>query len=359
MCGKERNTEARYFKRLAKWSSIIVCLSLFLLFSMAIAITIGPMSISIENALSIILHQVPILGNLVNVQWASLEEAVVVQLRIPRVVSAAIVGIALSIAGTVFQGIFRNPMADPYVLGVASGAGFGASLAIVLGVGLAPLGAIYAIPLMASIGAILTMFLVYGIARTGRRIPVMRLLLAGIAVSSFFSALISIIMTIAGESMHVLVSWLFGGFTIIRWEYINIAAPTIIVGSIAIYAFARDLNIMLLGDDQAKQLGVEVENVKKLMLILASIVTAVAVSISGIIGFIGLIVPHMMRILVGPDHRILLPSSALAGAILLVLCDTLARTLVRPIMLPTGVITAMLGCPFFIYLLKTSGKIRI
>lgn len=355
------NAESRYLKRFAKWLLIVVGLSIFLLFSMAIHVAIGPMSITVENALGIILHQVPILGNLVNVQWTSLEEAVVVQLRLPRVLSAVLAGIALSIAGTVFQGLFKNPMADPYMLGLASGAGFGASLAIVLGFGLSSMGAIYAIPLMASIGAISTMFLVYGIARTSSGIPVLRLLLAGMSVGSFFSALIWIMMVIAGESAHVLVFWLFGGFTMARWEHICIAAPVILLGFIAIYAVARDLNIMLLGEDQARQLGVEVETVKKLMLVLASVVTAAAVSISGAIGFVGLIIPHMMRILVGPDHRILLPSSALAGAILLVLCDSLTKEVasVGTIGLPIGVITAMLGCPFFIYLLIRSKKIRM
>jgi iron complex transport system permease protein len=317
------------------------------------------MQISVENALGIIVHQIPILGNVVDGQWTPLEENVIMQLRLPRVLSAVLVGAALSIAGVVFQGIFRNPMADPYVLGVASGAGFGASLAIVFGVGLSSLGLFYAIPLMACISALSTMFLVYAIARTGFGVPVLRLLLAGIAVSSFFSSMISLIISTAGEGIHAAFNWLFGGFPISRWEYINVASPAILVCSVAIYAFARDLNVMLLGEEQARQLGVKVEAVKKCLIILSSLITAVAVSISGIVGFIGLIVPHIMRILVGPDHRILIPSSALAGASLLVLCDIVARTILRPIVLPTGIVTAMLGAPFFIYLLMKSGKIAV
>jgi iron complex transport system permease protein len=338
------------------WTAIILVLSVCLLFSMALASTVGPMPMSVGDVLGIIVHQIPILGNVVNGQWTSLEESVVVQLRLPRVLSAVLVGAALSIAGVVFQGIFRNPMAEPYVLGVASGAGFGASLAIVYGVGLSSLGLFYAIPLMACIGALSTMFLVYFIARTSSGIPVLRLLLAGIAVSSFFSSMISLMIATAGEDIHAAFNWLFGGFPISRWEYINMAAPVILLCSVVIYAFARDLNVMLLGEDQARQLGVEVETVKKRLIILGSLITAVAVSISGIIGFIGLIVPHMMRILVGPDHRILIPSSALAGASILVLCDAVARTILRPILLPTGIVTAMLGAPFFVYLLMKSGK---
>jgi iron complex transport system permease protein len=163
----------------------------------------------------------------------------------------------------------------------------------------------------------------------------------------------------AGEDIHAAFSWLFGGFPISRWEYINVASPAILVCSVAIYAFARDLNVMLLGEEQARHLGVEVETVKKRLIILGSLITAVAVSISGIIGFVGLVVPHITRILVGPDHRILIPSSALAGASLLVLCDAVARTILRPIVLPTGIVTALLGAPFFVYLLIKSGRITV
>lgn len=353
------SAEINYLKRFAKWSLILVSLSAILLFSMGVATAVGPMAIPVDKALSIILHQVPLLDNFIPVQWTSVEESVIVQLRLPRVLSAAVVGVALAMAGVAFQCLFRNPMADPYVLGVASGAGFGASLAMILRLGFSFFGAIYAIPFMASIGAISTVFLVYGIAKTGAELPVLRLLLAGIAVSSFFSALISVIMALAGEDLHAVYMWLLGGFSLSRWEYIYIAAPTVIVGFVILYAFAKDFNIILLGEEQAKQLGVEVEKVKKTVLIVSSVITAVAVSISGIIGFIGLIIPHIMRILAGPDHRILLPSSALAGASILVLCDTIARNIIRPITLPTGIITTMLGCPFFIYLLKKTGKIRI
>ena len=359
MCSGKSGVETKYLKRFAKWTSITLALSLILLSSMALASTVGPMPISVGNALGIILHQVPLVGNAVKEQWTTVEENVVVQLRLPRVISAVLVGVALSIAGVVFQGIFKNPMADPYVLGVASGGGFGALLAIVSGVGLPSLGLFYAVPVMACVGALSTMFLVYAIARTGFGIPVLRLLLAGIAVSSFFSSLISLMIATAGEDIHAAFSWLFGGFPISRWEYINVASPAILVCSAAIYAFARDLNVMLLGEEQARHLGVEVETVKKRLIILGSLITAVAVSISGIIGFVGLIVPHITRILVGPDHRILIPSSALAGASLLVLCDAVARTILRPIVLPTGIVTALLGAPFFVYLLIKSGRITV
>lgn len=348
--------EEKYLKRYARWASITLSLLILLLLSTVFASSVGPAQIDAGKVFGIILHQIPLIGGAINKYWTPLEEGAVLQIRLPRVLSAALVGVALSIAGTIFQCVFRNPMADPYMLGVASGAGFGATLVIVLGVGLSQLGLFCAIPLMAFIFAMLTLFLVYSIARTGFGIPILRLILAGIAVSSFFSALISLMMAVAEEGVHAAFSWLFGGFPISRWEYIYVAAPVILLASALIYAFARDLNVMLLGDEEAKHLGVEVEGLRKRLLILASLVTAVAVSMSGIIGFIGLVVPHMMRILVGSDHRILIPSSALFGASLLVLCDTVARTILRPIVLPAGIVTAMLGAPFFIYLLIKSGR---
>jgi iron complex transport system permease protein len=353
---QENAIETRYLKRVTKWLSIIFILLACLFFSTALSSMIGPMPISVEKSLGIISRQIPILGSLTSCNWTPQEEIVITQLRLPRALSAVLVGIALSIAGVVFQGIFRNPMADPYVLGIASGAGFGASLALVFGISLPSISLIYTIPAMASIGALSTVFLVYVIARTSYGIPVLRLLLAGIAVSSFFSSLITVLLVIAGEEAHAVFSWLFGGFPIVEWGFIDVTAPIILLCSIIIYAYARDLNIMLLGEEQAQQLGVEVENVKKRLIILASIATAAAVSVSGIIGFVGLIVPHIMRIVVGPDHRILIPLSALAGAILLTLCDIVARIMLRPIVLPTGIVTSMLGAPFFIYLVVRSGK---
>lgn len=350
--------EAKRLKLVAKWATVISILSICLILSMSLSSMVGPMPMGVEKVLGIMLRQVPVLGGLLDRCWTPQEEVVVVQLRLPRALSAALVGMALSAAGVVFQGVFRNPMADPYVLGVASGAGFGASLAIVLGLGLPSLGLIYAVPVMASMGSLLTMALVYLIARAGGGLPILRLLLAGIAVSSFFSSMTSLMLAVAGEELHAAFSWLFGGFPAVRWELVYVAAPVILACLILIYAYARDLNVMLLGEEQAKQLGVEVEDVKRRLMVSASIVTAAAVSVSGIIGFVGLIVPHMMRLLVGPDHRILIPSSALAGATLLTLCDVAARTMLRPVVLPTGVVTSMLGAPFFTYLLARSERLR-
>ncbi|MCP8304691.1 MAG: iron chelate uptake ABC transporter family permease subunit [archaeon] len=352
---RHKSGEKDYFERFARWKMIIIFLVLALMLTITFAVTIGPKQIPPLDAWRIIVKNIPFLGNLVGdgssgVEY-SVNQSIVLQIRLPRIIAATIVGVALAVAGVVLQGLLRNPMADPYVIGISSGAALGASIVIGLGIGFSFLG-IDAIQLMAFIGGLITVFVVYNIARTGPKVPMLTVLLAGIAITSFLSAIISFIMITLGESLHALVFWLFGSFTLSSWDNVAVAMPVIIIGLIVIVIFARQLNIMLLGDDQAQQLGVDIEKLKKIMLIVASLITAAAVSISGIIGFIGLIIPHIARILVGPDHRILVPSSALAGAIILVLCDTAARTIMEPVELPVGVFTAFFGVPFFLYLLR-------
>ena len=344
--------EATYFKRFARWKIIIILLTLTLILTVAFAVTIGPMQISPLDAYKIIIKNIPFIGDLVRGGSSSIEEVVVLQVRLPRILAAAIVGIALAVAGVVLQGLFRNPMADPYVIGISAGASLGASLAIAFGIGLSFFGLLYSIPLMAFVTALGTVLLVYSIARTGQGVPMLTLLLVGIAVNSFLLAIISIIRLVSGEAIHAIMAWIFGSLVACNWNYVKIALPFVIIGVALIYVFARDLNIILLGEEQARHLGVDTERLKRIMLASATLITAAAVSISGIIGFIGLIIPHIARILVGPDHRILIPSSALAGAIVLILCDTIARTIVRPAELPVGIITSLIGGPFFVYLIR-------
>ena len=344
--------EATYFKRFARWKIIVILLTLTLILTVAFAVTIGPMQISPLDAYKIIIKNIPFIGDLVRGGSSSIEEVVVLQVRLPRILAAAIVGIALAVAGVVLQGLFRNPMADPYVIGISAGASLGASLAIAFGIGLSFFGLLYSIPLMAFVTALGTVLLVYSIARTGQGVPMLTLLLVGIAVNSFLLAIISIIRLVSGEAIHAIMAWIFGSLVACNWNYVKIALPFVIIGVALIYVFARDLNIILLGEEQARHLGVDTERLKRIMLASATLITAAAVSISGIIGFIGLIIPHIARILVGPDHRILIPSSALAGAIVLILCDTIARTIVRPAELPVGIITSLIGGPFFVYLIR-------
>uniref|UniRef100_UPI000EFB8824 vitamin B12 ABC transporter permease BtuC n=1 Tax=Halalkalicoccus subterraneus TaxID=2675002 RepID=UPI000EFB8824 len=257
---------------------------------------------------------------------------------------AAVVGFALAAAGTVMQGFFRNPMADPSIIGVSSGAALGAVASIVLplSVGLRP---------MAFGCAIVTAFGVYLIASTGGRTPVATLLLAGVAVQTFLGAMISYMQLSAGESLEQVVYWLMGHLHASTWHDVSLSLPVVLPIFALLLIYAGDINVLLLGEEDAQSLGIEVERTKRLLLAAASVITAAGVAVSGVIGFVGLIVPHMMRLLVGPDHRILLPTSALAGAVFLVATDTVARA--GPAEVPVGIVTAAIGAPFFLYLLRT------
>jgi len=275
----------------------------------------------------------------------TIAETIVRRLRLPRIVLAAVVGFALAAAGTVMQGFFRNPMADPSIIGVSSGAAVGAVATIAL-----PLAVPFGLQTAAFVGALLTAFAVYLIATEGGRTPVATLLLAGVAVQSLLSALISYLLLEAGESLEKALYWMMGYLHNSSWEQVEVTLPLALLAFAVLFAYARDLNVLLLGEEDAAALGIGVERTKRILLGVASIITAAAVAVAGVIGFVGLIVPHMMRLVVGPDHRILLPTSALAGATFLVATDTLARA--GPEQLPVGIVTAAVGAPFFLYLLR-------
>ncbi len=334
-------------KRQFKWGLILGMLVAGLLVSIVFALAIGSTRIPPLLIAKIFISKVVRIHS----DWPAYFEAIVIGVRLPRVLLGALVGAALSIAGCSMQGLFRNPMASPYVIGIASSSAFGASLAIILALGMSWVGP------LAFLFSVATAFLVYSIARVRGKIPVGTLLLSGIAISLFFSALVSFTQYIAGErELRQIVFWLMGGLWASNWNKVVTTLPMIFLGSIGMLFFSRDLNILLSGEEQAQDLGVETELVRKMVLVLASLVTATAISTCGIIGFVGLIIPHMMRILVGPDHRILLPSSFLAGAIFLVWADTLARRIIAPSELPVGIITAIIGVPFFLFLLRSRKK---
>jgi iron complex transport system permease protein len=345
-------TGETYFKRFSQWKIIVVLLLVVLAITVAVSTAIGPIQISPLDVYRIIFHKIPFIGDLVADTSSPISQEVVLVVRLPRVLAAALVGVALASSGAVLQGLLRNPMADPFIIGVSAGASFGATIAMVFGVGFSLFGMLYAIPIMAFIGALGTVFLVYNLSKRGDMISMLTLLLIGVAITSFFSAIVSLVRLLNSETSPMIVFWLLGSLNMTTWTYVYMVLPFIIIGLALIFYFARDLNTVSLGEEQARHLGVDTENLKKILLICVSLVTAAAVSISGIIGFIGLIIPHIMRLLVGPDHRILLPTSALAGAIVLILCDTLARTILSPSEVPVGILTALLGCPFFIYLLR-------
>ncbi len=324
----------------------LILLSLILILSIVLATVIGPVEISPVLVSRIILAKLPFAGDLILKSWSQAEETIVIQIRLPRILLGVLVGAALATAGTAMQGLFKNPMADPYIIGISSGGALGAAIAVVLRMGL------LALPAMAFFGAICAAFVVYSISRVNDRVPVAALLLSGIAVAAFLSAITSFLMYIAGESLHQIVFWLMGGLSTSAWDKVLIVAIPLAGGILMLSIYARELNIMLLGDEEAQGLGVEVEKFKKLSIALSALLAGVAVSVSGIIGFVGLIIPHIVRLIVGPDHRILIPASALTGGIFIVITDTLARTIIAPAEIPVGIITAFFGAPFFIYLLQ-------
>jgi iron complex transport system permease protein len=268
---------------------------------------------------------------------------------------AALCGAALAIAGAVYQGLFRNPLADPYLIGVSQGAAFGAVLAIFLSVNWGVFS-VWIIPVFAFSGALLVTFLVYRISRVGNILPTATLILAGIALGAFFTAGASYIISISHIKIGNMVLWLMGSFSNTMWNEVFVTLPITLVGSFVLILFGRSLNIMQLGDDQAKQLGLNVERDKKILLAVSTVVVAAAVSFVGVIGFVGIIIPHAVRILWGPDYRFLLPLSVLSGAIFMVTTDIVARVLFAPAEIPIGVITAVCGAPFFLYLLRKKMK---
>ncbi len=278
---------------------------------------------------------------------------IILQVRMPRIMLGFAVGAALGAAGACYQGLLANPLADPYIIGVSSGAAFGASIGIVITSGsMAAFGA--SIPLFAFLGALSAMLIVMALAQVKGRIPPEGLLLSGVVVGSFIWAMVSFTMLAAGEDLPKVMMWLMGSLSSRNWGHFLMSAPYILAGIVALMFMARGLNLISMGEEQARFMGLGVEGFKKLVIIACSLVTSAAVGVSGIIGFVGLIVPHMARYAVGPDHRVLIPVSALGGGILLVAADTVARTVISPAELPVGTVTALVGAPFFFYLLRRS-----
>ncbi|MEA4882327.1 MAG: iron ABC transporter permease [Clostridia bacterium] len=281
-------------------------------------------------------------------------EEIILRIRMPRIVLAGLVGASLALSGTVYQALFRNPMADPYVIGASAGASFGATVAMVMPLTFHVLKA-GTIPLFAFIGSIAAVALVLNLARVGnsQRTSMVNLILAGVAVSSILSSLVSLFMFLMPQQgVHGLVFWLMGGFSGRNWDHTLSMLPGFVVGLAIILFYSRELNAILLGEEEALGLGVDVPRVTRWLVAAASLLTASSVAAGGIIGFVGLVVPHLMRMLVGPDHRRLIPSTCLLGAVFMLSADTVARSIIPPMELPVGIITSLAGGPFFIYLLR-------
>ncbi len=328
----------------------MAALTAALLAALITATVVGAAGLSLGEAFralaGLVLHGADATGDYPD--WAP---RLLLDLRLPRIVLALIVGGALSTAGASFQGIFRNPLAEPYLLGVSAGAGLGATIAIVW----KPLGSlgVYTLPLLAFVGATLAAFLVYRLATFGSHTRGASLLLSGVAVGSTLTAIMSFLMVATERDLHTVVIWLMGGLTTATWTKIFITLPVVGAGFIYMMTMSRRLNLLLMGEERARQLGIDAQRTRRNLMIVAALTTAAAVAFSGLIGFIGLMVPHIMRLLVGPDYRRLLPATALFGALLLLIADTVARTAISPSEIPVGIITAATGGPFFLYLLRT------
>jgi iron complex transport system permease protein len=277
-------------------------------------------------------------------------EIILFQLRIPRVLLATVVGSALAASGAVFQALFRNPLADPAIIGVSSGAALGAIAAMLVTGGAFAGGLV--VPAVAFLGALAAGLLVYRLARVGPAVQVATLLLAGVAVAALISAVMALVLTYSGERIRSIYFWLLGGLSARGWESLAAAAPLAAVGVVAALGTAGNLNLVALGEERAAQLGLEVERFKRVALATGALLAGAAVAVAGVIGFVGLMTPHLLRLVLGADHRRLLPASVLGGALFMVLADLAARTLRAPEEIPVGAVTALLGGPFFLYLLR-------
>ncbi len=317
-----------------------------LVLTLVAGVWLGSVGIAPGDVLAILAHR--LLGWPVTQTWPASAETIILELRLPRVLTAMAVGTALSVAGATYQGLLRNPLADPYVLGTASGAALGASIAVLIPIqiGLLGLGLLH---LFAFVGALLAVAIVYRVSRLGALNSLTSVLLTGYAIGSLLAAGLAMAMYLSGNNLRQIFYYLLGSFSLASWTHLAASTVLIGVGLVLILSRARSLNGLLLGEETAAHLGIDVRRDRLMLLGGATLVTAAAVAVSGLIGFVGLVVPHLVRLVVGPNARLLLPLSAIFGATFLGLADLVARV---PGELPVGVVTALLGAPFFLYLLR-------
>jgi cobalamin transport system permease protein len=316
---------------------------LFLLLTVILSIVIGAVFIPLADVWRVMTGQPP--------HVVTQAATIILTLRLPRTALVMATGAALGTSGAAYQGLFRNPLADPYLIGVASGAGLGAVLAMNIHWPYTFWG-LMAVPLAAFAGALATVFLVYALARIGKTVPTTNLILAGVAFSSFATGVTSFLMLRSTGELRRAISWLLGGSSQAGWGPVLTVLPYLAIGLGILLLSGHALNLLQFGDEQAQQLGLPITRSRTLILLAASLATAAAVSFSGIIGFIGLIVPHVMRLWFGPDYRRLLPLSLVGGAAALLLSDVLARVIISPQELPVGIVTALFGSPFFLWILR-------
>lgn len=327
----------------------VIGLSIAVLIVVVIATTIGSVNVPFLSTIKILLSKLPFIDFTPN--WSDTTELIILNIRLPRIFLAGLVGAALGVSGATYQGLFRNPLADPYLIGAAQGAALGAIIGFLLPFQFNTMG-FGVIPIFAFSGAVISVTVVYTLARVGKTVPVTTLILAGVALAALFNSVFSYLILMAGDKVHGILFWVMGSFALGKWSEVLAVLPYIGAGIVVILLHSRSLNIMQLDEDQARQLGINVERTKLILLTASTLITAAAVSFVGTIGFVGIIVPHAVRLIWGPDHRFLLPLSVLCGAIFMIAADIIARTIMAPTEIPIGIITAVCGVPFFLYLLK-------
>jgi iron complex transport system permease protein len=333
-----------------RWATILASLLCAGLVVMSGALTVGAESISFADVVRTIWRLFH--GGGTALESGDPRAIILLQVRLPRVLLAFMIGACLAAVGVALQALLRNPLADPYVLGISSGAALGAALAMLLGVGVTAM-TVSSLPLFAFIGGLLSIGIVYRIAVSYGHLPVHTLLLAGVVLNAVFSALIMFMTSIMDPNRSFgMMSWLMGTLLAPDYQALGALAVYVGVGTAVLISQSGALNILTLGEEAARSLGVEVERLKKIIFVTSALLTGAVVSVSGLIGFVGMVIPHAVRLLLGPDHRLLLPASALVGGMFLVIADALARTLLAPSEVPVGVVTALAGGPIFLYLLS-------
>lgn len=328
-----------------KYRGILLVLAGVLLVGALLSLGVGAVSLEPSRVFAALLRRT-------DPSVSTIDVAIVWDLRLARILLSILIGGGLAASGAAFQGLFRNPLADPFIVGASGGAALGATLAITLGLRWSG-GGFGPVPLAAFVGALIAVLLAYSIAEAGGATPVVALLLAGSALSTLFSAVVALLMTLSDRNLHETYTWLLGGLSGRSWGHLGASWPYLVLGSLGLWLCARPLDALACGEETAQTLGLSVRRARLVIVILATLTTAAAVATGGIIGFVGLIAPHIARLFFGSSHARLIPASMLVGGLLMLLADGVARTILAPIELPVGIVTSVLGGPFFLYLLKS------
>ncbi len=336
--------------KLGRCAVIIIILGVVVIFATAL----GTVSIPFKKVLLMIGSALPGLRNIITPDWPVAQEVIVLQIRLPRVLLALLIGGGLSVSGVLFQGTLRNPLADPYIIGVSAGASLGATLGLLYFIPRGLTG-FSALPVFAFLGALGATAVVARLGSKRGRLDPTSLILAGVAIGAFLTAIVSLLMVLRIQNLQDVYLWLMGSLSGRGWRHFFVALPYVALGTVVAVWLARDLNVYLLGEEVAHSLGLDVQRLQRRVLITGSLVAAACVAVSGVIGFVGLMVPHALRLVIGGEHKRLIAHSFWIGSLFLLLADTLARTAFAPLELPVGILTAFVGGPFFIYLMKKGG----